>query len=652
MYKPDPVVEQTAGGSGWRRRLQQQWEREREALNTGVGWALLALPVLGIALVRVALTTIPALATAAGKGSGLVWAGLTSIGVVASAAALSAWLGRRSLIATSRQIWQRTSVLAAAPLLIELSRPLEESRPFRTLVLIGLIAGFIGYWAYHNLGGVLARLDDAARHSRRFRLGLLLVCFFWLLYSVAVSKLAIDNHQAINTSVRDLGWYVNFFSRSSIGDLLGCTLCRSGTHLSGHFDPIIVLLTPFYMVYPYAETMLVMQAVWLGSGVIPLYLLALRLTKRLSVGVTLAWCYCVYPALHGVNLFEFHSLAFLVPVAIWVVHLALARRPVAYWLALLIMLLVREDAALVGICIGLSLALSASDDRKLGLLTILVCAGYFFVTKAFIMHRPDLLNQGAGTSGYAYYYSELIPKGVSGTSGLLGSLLTDPAKVFRVVAKLAKLQYVVQLLLPVLCLPLFARRHRFLLVYGFVFTLLATREHVFSVHYQYSSVLIPFVFVLAALGFERLFDARGPRLAHAACVACFAASCFCSWKFGAFIVNESFQGGFRPLARKVTPKQRETTAWLKTVCKQVPADSLIASWPRYTPHLGNCERPINFKRWREANYIVWADPRKRKNMGRILREGLKSGRFEEIGRMHTARLYRNLQVEPPKATPR
>src|SRR5262249_60600206 len=70
---------------------------------------------------------------------------------------------------------------------------------------------------------------------------------------------------------------LNFYARVSpeISPLsLHDALPISGYHGSAHFDPILVVLSPLYLLYPRAEMILVLQCLWVGGGVVPAYLIA------------------------------------------------------------------------------------------------------------------------------------------------------------------------------------------------------------------------------------------------------------------------------------------------------------------------------------------------------------------------------------------
>ncbi len=104
------------------------------------------------------------------------------------------------------------------------------------------------------------------------------------------------------------------------------------------------MLSPLYLIYPHAETLLLLQALWLGSGIFPLYRLARHYGCDAVGAVILAACYAMYPALHGINLFDFHSLALAVPVIMWVLLFFEQGRRVPFFVAFAILLSVLNTA--------------------------------------------------------------------------------------------------------------------------------------------------------------------------------------------------------------------------------------------------------------------------------------------------------------------
>ncbi len=81
----------------------------------------------------------------------------------------------------------------------------------------------------------------------------------------------------------------------------------------GHFvvvpeKAIYLLLAPFYYIYPSQAALLTFQSFWIGSGALPLYLIAKRIVReREALMVSIA--YLLYFPVAGINWFDFHFMA-------------------------------------------------------------------------------------------------------------------------------------------------------------------------------------------------------------------------------------------------------------------------------------------------------------------------------------------------------
>ena len=85
-----------------------------------------------------------------------------------------------------------------------------------------------------------------------------------------------------------LGVYDNIFYHSIHGRPLASSLMKTGSHVSGHFDPILVLLSPVYLLKSSAESLLSLQSFWMAAGVFPAYLLGAELLRSRFAGVVVA----------------------------------------------------------------------------------------------------------------------------------------------------------------------------------------------------------------------------------------------------------------------------------------------------------------------------------------------------------------------------
>ena len=293
---------------------------------------------------------------------------------------------------------------------------IERDSPKLSLFLAAACAFVAGKSVYHwtrALAPARPDADDAPRPRFQWASALLagaVVAGLWAAYGYFFSRLAITHHHALVTRTTDLGYYDNIFYSSIHGRPLGCSFVKAGTHVSAHFDPVLVLLSPLYLLYPRAELLLVLQSVWLGSGVIPAYLIGRRVLESRVAGVVLATMLAVYPAMHGANMYEFHSLTLIGPLVLWLLYFLETQATKRYFLVLVLLLLCREDVPLLMCVVGFYAIVSQRPNgARMGIATIALSVAYFVVAKGVFMKSSGILNAGKDAYSYDYYYDALNP---------------------------------------------------------------------------------------------------------------------------------------------------------------------------------------------------------------------------------------------------
>jgi uncharacterized membrane protein len=577
--------------------------------------------------------------------------------------------GQSGGLATVRVVNTLLAPTLAVPIFARLLFPaIEGDNPKETFFLIAVAATSFGVGA-HGLLKLLA--PDAAgpgsaastpRGGARHTAPALVLVLLWAGYAFRFSTLAITNHHALSTSIRDLGYYDNSVYQTIHGRLLGCSFIDSGYHVAAHFDPILILISPLYLIYPRAELLLVLQSIWLGSGVVPVYAIAANKLQNRFAAVTLAAMYLLHPALHGMNLYEMHSLSLVTPLALWLLYFFETRAFVWYWGMLVLVLLCREDVPLLTLLVGLyAIRLHALDGAKgsterlvrVGWKTMVVSAVYFVVAKAGFQTSWGGKIGGARPFSYAYYYEDLIPN-KNDVPGLLISLFTNPVFALRTCLAEPKVLFVITVFLPLAFLPFFAKRARILLVYGMLFCLLASRSAVFSVHFQYPATLLPFAFAITPIALAQLADraattrgSQGGRLlAFSILAAAFAATVLVSWKYGAIVENETFRGGFRSVVRELSTEQQETYRFVRSQADKIPISASVAATERMGPHISNRrnaflvpdqldEAPVF-----SVDYFFVDEGELSSHDLKRLQGKLHAGQFVEVGRLKKLAVYK------------
>jgi len=536
------------------------------------------------------------------------------------------------------------SFVLSGPAIVALMEPkIETQHQWRTWLYIGLAV--LAWWpTLRALSSDWKAWQPRRILSDRQRDTVSLVAVFglWAAYAWVFANLAINTHHGFHMRLIDLGIYDNVFFQSSHGRPLGCSFLRGGTHATAHFDPILVILSPLYRLWPRAEFLLTLQAVWCGAGVIAAYLIGRHQLNSRLWGLVWAVVYAVHPALHGANLYEFHSLTLLFTPLLFALYFLLSGKLRLYYVMLAVLLIVREDVSLVLCFVGLYALISGEPGyKRAGWITILVSLVYLVVAKTVFMSAPGLLNQGPGAYGYHYYYKDMIPNGLAEID-FFTTLLTNPAFVVALVAQEAKIHYLLVIFAPLLFLPAWAGRARVMLLYGFIFILLASRTAVYSTHFQYSAVLLPVAIALAPLGLRLLREARpkdtGLTTVIMGCVL--VASLLVSWKHGAVLENSSFRGGFRPIVRTWTePLQERYDSFLELVSVIEP-DASVSATDRVGAHVSNRAEVHRLDQNIDTDYLLvdTSDLRGRNKASLERRE--KAGKVELIEHTGRWRLYR------------
>jgi hypothetical protein len=254
---------------------------------------------------------------------------------------------------------------------------------------------------------------------------------------------------------------------------------------------------------------------------------------------------------------------------------------------------------------------------------------------------------------YVYYYAEMIPHKAEGSRGLAISALTNPVYALLIAFKEEKLLFFLHLMLPLLALPLAAGRKLILCVYGLLFIGLASRSHVFSLHFQYSALLFPMLFAAVPDGLRRVTD--GPRikalgierapLAWTLLFGMLTASLVTTVKYGVIFPNASFKAGWNRLVRVPTTEMRERHAWVKEIAETIEPDAAVSMTSAVGPHLSNRRKAYHWPTVNDADYLVLTVDGFKKEDERRLKRIRDKKQFRLIKEDHGIAFYKRVDEE-------
>jgi uncharacterized membrane protein len=419
-------------------------------------------------------------------------------------------------------------------------------------------------------------------------------------YTAALGALSIQERAARYQFDEDLAIYDQIVWNTAHGRPFASTLIQHANNLLGdHFSPIVALFAPFYWVWPDARVLLIGQSLALGLAAVPLFLAA---RPRLGgVGALFVGCaYLVYPALHFVNLFQFHEIA-LLPLPLSYALLAVERgwrwRFVA---AALVSLTVKEEVAIVVFGLGLLWWLRRRDWRMLAVtLALSIVVGT--LTLGVILPRLSL-------AGAEYYYVRRYAYLGRTPFEMALTALTSPRLVVGHLITPDRLSFLAKLFLPLALLPLLGWEYLASALPVFGYLLLADSPDQYAIDRHYLAPLLPFLFFGLVLGMARITTPlstawRGvgsevPRILLAAVV--FLLSAAASYELGPTPLDRDYD----PLAFAVTEHTRQTGEAIAAV----PIDASISATRNLLSWFSDRERVYRFPETSNADYVVF-DPR-------------------------------------------
>jgi uncharacterized membrane protein len=533
---------------------------------------------------------------------------------------------------------------------------IERTMPILTATLIALLAFMAGLFVYRVRG--LARFappEEPFQPAEKPWLARGVLGAAMLAYALLFTYYSLLQHRNMVTAFLDIGLYDNLVWNTLHGNFLGTTFAKSGYHGSAHFDPILALVALPYALAPGSQTLLVMQTLWLCSGALGVWAIARRRLVNEWLAALCGVVYLLHPALHGPNLYDFHSMTLSIPFIVWTIYALDAERPRLYWPMLALLLLCREDMSLLSCFIGAYAILSG--HTRTGLATVLVSLVYLAIVKAFFMTDSSLLMAKTAQSyEFGSYFKEMIPYGDEGVRGLVITLFSNPLHALKVVCNPARIMFFVHMFLPLLALPLLAPRKLVLMIYGFIFLGVVSRSAVFSMHFQYTAVLFPVLMTALPDGYRRVVDSRRsealgllrPRLASALAAGILVATIGTSVKHGAIVPNSSFSAGFIPLTRTHSQAQRERYEWVQKMAAQLGPDASITASEGLGPHLTNRKHIYFFPELGTARYLFVIPARLNTPAGKkTYARMVQNGEVRLIERAHDIELYEILT--PPRA---
>ena len=418
----------------------------------------------------------------------------------------------------------------------------------------------------------------------------LAVCAF----AAGMAALAILQQQAFETGRFDVGnltqavWSTAHGRFLEVTDLQGDQISRLGAH----FDPLVALLAPLWWLWPSPDLLLVVQAVAVALGAVPVYLLARKHLGSDWAGLGFALVYLLYPPTQWLVVDDFHPVALATPLLLGAIWFLDENRLLPFALCAGAACLTKEQVGLVVAMLGIWHAV-AHGRRRAGAVIAVAGAVIAIVATAVVVPRYA---PGAG-SPFAGRY-----EAVGGSpAGILRTAVLHPLRLLQAATEQRDLSYLLDLLWPLASLPLLAPLVAASALPELALNLLSGTRTQSSIHFHYTAGAIPGLIAGAVYGaarVQRRWPRSSPALGRGLVLLVLAAGVV----LGPLPVWRHVPFGSDLAARDHVVTAHDRAA--ARVLRAVPAGVAVSATNTLGAHLSERRRVFSFPVLQEARWVA------------------------------------------------
>jgi uncharacterized membrane protein len=412
-------------------------------------------------------------------------------------------------------------------------------------------------------------------------------------YAAGFGALSILRHRAFGTGRYDLGNMVQTVWNTAHGHFLQMT---SGdgvqiSRLAAHFDPILAAFAPLWWIWPSPEMLLVVQAIAIALGALPVFWLARKHLGTERAGLAFGLVYLLYPATEWLTLNEFHPVALACPLLLYAFWYLDEDRLLPFAVFAALAMTTKEEVGLVVAGLGVWFAINRRPRAGIAI----TGAGLLVSAIAVAVVIPHF-NSGAESSFYGRYDA------IGGSAGgIARTAATHPWTLFEQAFQHRDFHYLLHLLLPLSLLFVLSPLALVAFLPEAALNQLSATPTQTSIHFHYLAAAIPPLVAATVLGAAALVR-RFPATTGAVLATAVAVAVAANWKLGAVPLWTVVPGGedFQAHDWRVTAHDRIA----ERAIRLVPADAVVSSTNVLGAHLSARRRVLSLPKLGDATWVV------------------------------------------------
>ncbi|NJD01037.1 MAG: DUF2079 domain-containing protein [Ruminiclostridium sp.] len=435
-----------------------------------------------------------------------------------------------------------------------------------------------------------------------------------------LSFATIYRYRSFGSSNFDFGIFAQVFEYLKTTGLPLSTTERDKllSHFAVHFSPIYYTILPGYLLFDTPEYLLVMQAILICSAVFPIFFICRHYRLNNMISLLISVTYLVYPGTISPAMFDFHENKFLTVLILWMIYFFEKKKPAPMYIFMILTLMVKEDAAIYILFLGLFFMLVRKDFYHGSIISI--SAIVYFIIVVTLMTK---YGEGVMDNRFVAYLQE----GERGLSNIVKNVVLNPAYFIKNIFTSEKLEFVLYMMMPLLFVPLVSKelKRLILLIPMILINLMALYPYQANIGYQYTygvAAILFFMFII------NLKDFKNKYIIMICTISVFAS----------FTLTITSVGNKVSYYRKAYMTDKEKYAETERILEKIPSYASVTATTYMIPHLSKVKILYMYPSLNQTEYFV-LDARERDTKAEI-EKMLEENGYKMIGSGGIAYVYK------------
>ncbi len=239
------------------------------------------------------------------------------------------------------------------------------------------------------------------KHLKSYPIILVVALFALIFFLCSSVRHALLESNAFELGIYDQVAYLISQGQTPFSSFL--EIHHLGNHAAGVMYPVALL----YKIYPDVHWLLLVQAVALTSGALPVWGLASQAGLKNSIAWAIACIYLFYPLVFNVNLFDFHPEVIALPALLAAILAARLNKTLWFCAAIVLVLSCKAVLSLTVAAMGLWL-LCFDKKRNCGLIALFLGVSWFLVVTQGVIPYFNQGREHAGIGRYQYLGNSVL----------------------------------------------------------------------------------------------------------------------------------------------------------------------------------------------------------------------------------------------------